>query len=303
MSKELAVLYQQQFDTNIPLTLAEIKGGKFRGYCRMGDGLNTDAYTFYADEGYHTDDNAPQAYNNSTYAGTSGDRKSYTVSPRSVYAHELLPWERMQSTSLKADSNFMRGFKNALQIKEDIEIIKAIEAEDASLIANGDNTGAVNTDANLVTFKNNCVLAVANADSGSVVDGVGTVAVMMDTRDYADLLSKGTGEGATISSADFKVLQNANGILVNHMFGCDIITYKKFKDATKWGDRVGVVPQGTIYFMPAKTVGFVYWAGSEFSHSEYQPGNADSMFFMVRASMGAIGIEPDSIIKMSVLEK
>lgn len=305
MAKTMQAIYQEKWASNIPLALTEVKGGKLRGFCDVASGSGMEKYTFYRERNYFAGDVAPQFFNNAGYSGTAGTKEKYSVSPRAIYAHEQVAWDEMQKSMLNADSNFMRGFGNALALKEDIEIMKAIEAAGDKVpdrTPTGGDAKVINDPLNLVGFKQNCFLAVANTDTTNVMESTGSVALIMDTVEYATLMPTGGDEGVMLSSSDFKIYQNANGVMTTRLFGCDIITYKRFTASAKtnWGSRTGVVKPGELYWIPKNTVGFVEWSGGTMSHSEYVPGNQDQYQFMVRKTVGAICIEPESIIKMVV---
>lgn len=300
MSKDLAVIYQEKYSSEIKIALSEAKGGKLKTYCNSATGTGMEKYTFYLDRDYSTG-TAPQFYNNDAYTGTSGTRSKYSVTPEPIYAHEKIAWKDMQKSMLKADSNFMKGFANALDLAVDIEIIKAIETA-TGVIQAGNVLETITTDANILAFKQSCFLSIANTDTTNVVEGANNVAIVMDTRDYANLMPKGGTEGNMISSADFKIYNNANGVLTTSLFGCDIITFKKFNAPAKWGGRLGVIEQGTTYFIPNNTLGLVEWEAGNFSDSKYLSGNGDVFTFMTRKSVGTIALEPESIIQFNTLQ-
>ncbi len=302
MSREMQALYVQQFASEAKIALSETVGGKLKSRCQVETIDHGESYTFANREGFSVGKVAPNLYQEADVAGTNGntgDDASYTVTPEAIYGSDRVKNSKLNKSMIKATSNFMKGLTNALDIACDVEVIKAIEAEDASLIKVGSAATDITDDANILAFKQAAFLAVANTSGNNALTGGAPVGCIMNTKDYAYLLPKGGTEGNMLSSSDFKILQNANGVLSTNLFGTEIITYKDFKTPSQWGGRKAVIESGDTLFMPDGTVGYVEWKKSDRAESKYMPLAGDRSVFWVSRSVGCKALEPEAIIKFS----
>lgn len=296
---------EKDFDRVIKPMLGASEGGIFRYYT---DYETIDGESKVETEGtpgnYESD--APNLYASPKPKGTAGGARTWEVTPHFIYGHEVLNAYQKASLKMKGgiteSSWFMTSLISALEIGEDIEIIKAMETAEPLLPAAnklGDVTKPLYHSQNLKQFKALLVYA-SRRFRGKKVKGDFGAWCVINALDWSkiELLSEGE---AIFASKDYNHMTGINNQNITSVCGVAIeeVVDLDREYGPEGGTRNYYVKPGTIWVCVLDNIKLVSWEDQIRSASKDDLLNEDTFAMVVSKSLGARVKNPMGLWKFS----
>ena len=295
---------EKQFNRTIKPMLDASQGGLFRQYCDFetieGESL---VETMGTPGNYES--SAPNVYSEKP-AGTAGGTRTREITPKFLYGHEILT--AYEKVSLKAKGGisettwFMPSLVSALEIGEDIEIIKALEEVEALLpTANkvGDVSKPLYHPQNLRQFKALLVYARSRFKGKKVKGDFGAWAVI-HALDWSkvELLA---GDESIFADKDYAHMTGIDGQNIKTVCGVAIeeVDTLDRKYGEQGGGRDYYVKPGTIWVCVVDNIKAVAWQDGVQHQAEDNLLNEDTFAMVVKKSFGAKVKDPKGVWKFS----
>ena len=295
---------EKDFDRTIKPMLQASVGGRFRQHCDFeviqGE---SKVMTFGTPGNYER--NAPNMYVSPKPKGTAGGTRTFEISPHPLYGHETLNYEQRQSLMANGGINektwFMTTLVEALEIGEDIEIVKAMEDAEPLLPAInkvGDVSLPLYHPKNLRMFKAALVYARGRFKGKKVKGDYGAWCIIHHL-DWSKIELLAGGE-AIFADKDYQHMTGINGMTFTTVCG---VAIEEVEDLDRnYGEGSGrnyYVKPGTMWICTLDNIKVVSWEGSVRSSSKEDLLNEDTFAMVVSKSVGARVINPLGLWKFS----
>lgn len=294
---------EKDFDKIIKPMLEASQGGIFRQYCDFETIEGESKVETNGTPGNY-EDTAPNVYATKP-KGTAGGTRTWEVAPHFIYGHEILgPYEKVslkQKGGISENSWFMTSLISALEIGEDIEIIKALEDSEKLLpTANklGDVSKPLYHPQNLKQFKALLVYARSRFKGKKVKGDFGAWAII-HALDWSkiELLE---GDQAIFADKDYAHMTGIDNQNITTVCGVAIEEVDDLdRNYGSDGGRNYYVKSGTIWVCVLDNIKLVAWEDSVRSKSEDNLLNEDTFAMVVSKSMGAKVKNPKGVWKFS----
>lgn len=286
---------EKEFDRAILPALDASVGGTLRKYCdtKVIDGESL--VETYGTGGNYTS-TRPNLYGATgvDQYGLAGGTRSWEVTPKYVYSYEILTAEEMRGLTITTDSWFITNMIQALEIGEDIEIVKALEEVDAFLPAANkivDETKPIYHPEQIMKLK--ATLVYANSRFKGVRQKANSGAFMLiNALDWAKVVLENRN-GGIFASSEYAQVTGLDGITYTTVCGVVLETCDKYDK--KYGDgenggaagRDYLVNPGTARICVMNNIKFVSWENDTLREVKESLLNGHTLAMEVAKSMGA----------------
>lgn len=299
--KNLSLGLVKDFDREIRPRIDASKGNRLRKYTDWRD-IKGEVRVISRHTGGNYSNNAPYLYGSndlqaSKDANMTRHLMNMEIAPRFIYGWEILTAEQKMALEgrITGQEWFMDAIVKAMEIGEDIEIVKAIEQMDDMLPAQnklGDDQLPLYHPKQMELFKKLLVYSAGRFNGVSTEADVGAF-MLIHSLDWASIVLR-NGNGSIFASSDFSHMTDVRGIKTPTVCGVAIEQFDDLDKKYGQGDsaRDYIVKQGTIRIGVNKNIAGVGWVNSTKVEAKDDLMNGDTFTMAVRKSIGAKAIDP-----------
>lgn len=299
--KKLSLGLEKDFDREIRPRLDASKGNRLRKYCDWRE-IKGETRVLTRHSGGNYSNKAPYLLGSndlqaSKDANMTRELMNMEIAPRFIYGWEVLTAEQKMALEgrITGQEWFMDAIVRAMEIGEDIEIAKAIEAMDDFLpLENkmGDKTLPLYHAKNIELFKKLLVYSAGRFNGVSTEADVGAF-MLIHSLDWASIVLR-NGEGHIFASSEFSHMTDVRGVKTPTVCGVAIEQFDQLDKAygAEGAQRDYIIKPGTIRICVNKNIAGASWVGSTKVQSSDNLMNGDTFTMAVRKSIGAKGIDP-----------
>lgn len=299
--KNLSLGIEKDFDREIRPRLDASKGNRLRKYTDWRE-IKGESRVLTRHTGGNYSTKAPYLYGSqdltaSKDANMTRQLMNMEIVPKFIYGWEILTSEQKQALQGRITGTewFMDAIVKAMEIGEDIEIVKAIEEMDDFLPAMnkmGDASLPLYHPKNIELFKKLLVYASGKFNGVSTEANVGAF-MLIHSLDWASIVLR-NGEGHIFASSDFSHMTDVRGIKTPTVCGVAIEQFDELDKpyGAEGSQRDYIVKQGKIRIAVNKNIAGASWTNSIKVDSKDDLLNGDVFMMAVRKSIGAKAIDP-----------
>jgi len=304
---------EKDIDREIKVALLASKGGRLRKYTDFYPVNGATKVIYIGTEGNYSE-TLPNLMGAAadTITGLSGGVNKYELSPKPIYSYEQFPYEdTKQILEVNQDTWFVKNLTRALEIAEDIKIIKEVEAADAAGLIPALNTYTASgtltiTDAKVIEKFKAMLAYAATLNDGEKTEAKANAVAVMNAQDWGLIILR-NDTGHIFSSEEYRQVAglNGNGTVMSYVCGCRLETFTTYRRA--YGDagvtRNYIVNPGTTWIISSGAIATCAWDNSVRSEVQHMMANGDKTTIVVSKSFGAKVIQPEGIFKLSYTAK
>lgn len=281
---------EKEWDKTIVPMLDASEGGTLRPYCDYKKIEGESYVENYATPGNYTR-NAPNLLGATgvDQYGTAGGTRTFEITPRYLYGYEVLNAYEKQGLKITSDSWFMQSLIKALEIGEDIEIVKALEEIDDFLPAANkvvDATKPIYHPEQIMKLKT--ILVYANSKfKGKRMKANSGAFMLIHAMDWAKVLMENRN-GGIFPSSEYAQVTGLDGITYTTVCGVILETCDDYD--REYGDdddkRNYLVKQGTARICVLNNIKLVTYEGETQRESKESLLNGHTFVMEVTKSIG-----------------
>lgn len=268
---------QKKYSMALKAFLNEATGGIFRKYCEYASVKGAETYSFNRVKGATATDGTIDLF--ATNGDNAGDVTEYPVTLALITSGQRVAKQDLMKTELDVKSKWVKSMGNAVLLREDLKILTAVKAKDASLTKLDIKTGGLGTKANVakIVGEINGAKALIN---NTVAEKAG-IAMAMSIKSWKML-----SQSDYVLNADYDKAFGGDG-RGTFFFGAEVL----ISDAV--GDK-------DIYIMPSGTVGLAENPDGREGSAEYYASQNMSYHLISAETIGAICIDPENITRVLI---